>query len=68
MKFLPFKKAVLHAQSLNLNLKSEKEWRVWCKHGERPANMPACPDRVYMHEGWQGYGHWLGNGTKNKKK
>ena len=25
--------------------------------------MPSTPDRAYKHEGWQGYGHWLGTGT-----
>ena len=50
----------MHARSLKL--KSAREWAVSCKSGERPANIPA-PDNVYKHEGWQGYGHWLGNGT-----
>ena len=57
-QFLPFKKALLYARSLKL--KSEKGWRVWSKSGARPANMPASPRDIYMHEGWQGYRHWLG--------
>ena len=36
-KFLPFKKALLCTRSLNL--KREKEWRVWCKSAARP---PMC--------------------------
>ena len=60
-QFLPFNKALLHARSLNL--KSEKEWRAWCKSGTRPSTMPSNPDATYKHDGWQGYGHWLGTGA-----
>jgi hypothetical protein len=60
-KFLPFKKALLRARSLKL--KSEKEWKVWRKTSARPANIPSNPQRTYKHEGWQGYGHWLGTGN-----
>ena len=54
-QFLPFKKALLHARSLKL-----KSLEEWCKIGVREASMPANPDQTYTHEGWQGYGHWLG--------
>ena len=57
-QFLPFKKALLYARSLKLT--SEKEWREWRRSGARPANMPSCPEKVYKHQGWQGYRHWLG--------
>ena len=57
-QFLPFKEALMHARSLKLETK--REWRQWCKSSERPANMPAGPDHIYAHDGWQGYGHWLG--------
>ena len=56
--FLPFKKALLHARSLKL--KDGAAWRQWSKSGSRPANVPSDPSRVYKHDGWQGYGHWLG--------
>ena len=59
---LPFKKALLYARSLKL--KSNKEWRDWSKIGERPVNIPCCPEKVYKHDGWQGYGHWLGTGNQ----
>ena len=65
-QFLPFKKALLHARSLNLQ--SEKEWRAWSKSGARPANMPSNPHRTYKHDEWQGYGHWLGTGNAGVKK
>ena len=60
-QFLPFKKALLYARTLKL--KGVKEWRDWAKTGDRPANMPATPDKTYKHDGWQGYGHWLGTGN-----
>ena len=61
LAFLPFNEALLYAHSLKL--KSQKEWRDWAKTGDRPANMPSAPDEVYKHDGWQGYGHWLGTGN-----
>ena len=62
-KFLPFEKALLHARSLKL--KTQDEWRTWCKSGARPFNVPTTPDRTYKHDGWQGYGYWLGSRTGN---
>ena len=65
-KFLPFEQALPCARSLKL--KSRKEWHEWCKSGERPANMPSTPHKIYKHDGWQGYGHWLGTGKVGAKK
>ena len=59
--FLPFKQTLVYVRSLKLH--SEKDWRVWCKSGARPVNIPAHPDNTYEHDGWQGYGHWLGTGN-----
>ena len=60
-QFLPFKKALLQARALKL--KAREGWREWCKSGARAANMPSNPDKIYTHDGWQGYGHWLGTGN-----
>ena len=60
-QFLPFKKALLHVRSLKL--KGVKEWRAWRKSDARPANIPSNPEATYKHDGWQGYGHWLGAGA-----
>ena len=30
--------------------------------------MPSNPQRTYKHEGWQGWGHWLGTGNVGVKK
>ena len=59
--FLPFKQALLYTRALNL--KSQVEWRAWLKTSARPANIPTAPHRTYTHDGWQGYGHWLGTGN-----
>ena len=29
--------------------------------------MPSHPDKIYRHDGWQGYGHWLGTGKVSSK-
>ena len=61
LNFLPFKKALVYARSLKL--KSFNTWRDWAKAGNRPANIPSNPSRIYKHDGWQGYGYWLGTGN-----
>jgi hypothetical protein len=60
-QFLPFKMALLYARALNLV--GKKDWQAWSKSGARPANMPSNPHATYTHDGWQGYGHWLGTGA-----
>ena len=62
---MPFEKALLYARSLKL--KNEKDWKVWRKSGARPVDIPSSPDKHYKHDGWQGYGHWLGTGTVSNK-
>ena len=60
-QFLPFEEALVVAQSLKLA--GEADWRVWCKEGMRPPNVPSQPSQVYKHDGWRGWGHWLGTGN-----
>ena len=60
-QFLPFDEALAVARSLNLA--SVTEWKVWCKEGMRPPNVPSLPSQVYKDGGWQGWGHWLGTGN-----
>ena len=43
-----------------LQLGSWTKWRIWRTSEARPANIPSNPHRTYEHDGWQGYGHWLG--------
>ena len=58
---LSFAEALAAARSLRLN--GQREWELWCKAGARPSNVPACPSKTYKHDGWQGWGHWLGTGN-----
>jgi hypothetical protein len=46
-----------------LGFKKTKEWYAYCKSGEKPADIPAYPERVYADHGWVGYGDWLGTGV-----
>ena len=55
--FLEFDEALLVARSLRLA--STAEWKAWSRSGARPANVPAAPEQVYVHNGWMGYTHWL---------
>ena len=43
-----------------LHLKNVKEWELWCQTGARPRHIPSNPTTSYKHDGWQGYGYWLG--------
>ena len=56
-QFLPFDECLLVARQLRLV--SKKEWLLWCRTGARPANVPAAPDKVYVHDGWMGWVHFL---------
>jgi hypothetical protein len=45
-------------------LKSEKEWKVYCKSGSKPANIPYDPKQVYKNSGYVNFGDWLGSGNQ----
>jgi hypothetical protein len=45
----------------NLGLKNIKEWKEYCKSGNKPDDIPIYPDTTYKNKGWNGYGSWLGN-------
>jgi hypothetical protein len=40
-----------------LSLKSEAEWRHYCKSGKRPTDIPNKPDSVYAGAGWENWGN-----------
>lgn len=61
-KFLPFEDAKQNV--LELNLKSNSEWRMYCKSGQKPHNIPVNPDRTYKEKGWKNWTDWLGSNTK----
>ena len=45
-----------------LNLKNEKEWRLYTKSNLMPDSIPVAPHSVYKEE-WKGMGDWLGTGN-----
>jgi predicted helicase len=49
----------IHSRSL----KSEHEWRAYCKSGKKPPDIPGKPSVTYADTGWAGIGDWLGTGT-----
>jgi hypothetical protein len=55
---LPF--AVARAIVRKLKLKSQKEWRAWCKSRQRPFNIPSDPSKAYRDGGWISMPEWLG--------
>jgi superfamily II DNA or RNA helicase len=46
----PFKQARAFVRTLGLM--SQPQWRAYRKSDERPADIPADPDRVYANDGW----------------
>jgi hypothetical protein len=65
LKALPFEAARKFAQSLCL--KSRKQWKEYCKSGNKPDNMPYNPDTRYKNEGWIDFKDWLGCKTASIK-
>ena len=63
--YLEFEEARVFVRKLKI--KSIKEWRDYCKSGERPNNIPATPDNIYRNDGWISFGDWLGTGFVHKK-
>jgi len=58
--FLPFKEARDFVRSLGL--KSNAEWRTYCRSGDQPDNIPSSPHLVYAKE-FAGWADWLGTDT-----
>ena len=57
-KHLPFADAIAYMHTLSL--RSQKEFREFVKTSACPAKIPRQPQRVYEHDGWLGFPHWLG--------
>ena len=57
----PYKEARAFARGLGL--KTFKEWAAYSKSGKKPSDIPANADRVYLNNGWAGWGDWLGTGA-----
>ncbi len=56
-EYLPFEEARAFVRALGL--KDHRAWRDYCTSGEKPAEVPACPNLVYPHV-FRGWGDWLG--------
>jgi len=62
-KFMSFTRARAFVRSLKL--RSQKEWRRFCKgqlpdKEKPPSHIPTTPERAYKNKGWIGYSDWLG--------
>lgn len=42
-----------------MNIKSYREWRDFCKRGDRPNNLPSAPDQTYQKIGWTNWREWF---------
>jgi hypothetical protein len=54
--WLPFEQAREYVRTLKL--KNPAEWQSYCKSGEKPADIPSNPEKVYKSV-WKGIDDWL---------
>jgi hypothetical protein len=54
--------------AISLNLKGDNEWRVYCKSGNKPDDIPSSPEKTYKNVGYVNLGDWLGTGNTHWKK
>jgi superfamily II DNA or RNA helicase len=59
--YRPFEEARIYVHSLGL--KSQTEWRDWCKSSAKSDDIPAHPSEIYKDKGWVSWGNWLGTGS-----
>lgn len=64
--FLPYKIAKKYIKKLNIQ--SENKWRIYCKCGDKPSQIPGSPETVYKNKGWVNWQNWLGYIKGNKHK
>lgn len=57
-QWMPFEEAREFIRSLDL--KSDREWRDYCKLKIKPENIPVSPSIVYKNDGWKDIKDWLG--------
>jgi superfamily II DNA or RNA helicase len=46
----------------SIGLRAISDWKRYCADGKLPPDIPAYPDQAYEHDGWAGWGDWLGSG------
>ena len=59
-EFRDFELAVEYIHTLNFQ--SRREYGKWSKSGNRPADIPSNPNKVYKNQ-WRGWEHYLGTGA-----
>ena len=47
----------------SLNLKGQKDWKKYCKSGNKPKDIPTNLERTYKDKGWKDLGDFLGTGN-----
>lgn len=57
-QFLPYEAAKKIVA--RLGLKSQKEWKILCAKGKRPAGIPSDPYSHYSNKGWKDWVDFLG--------
>lgn len=65
-KFRPFKDAREFVRSLKFS--TFKDWKSYCKSGDRPFDIPSNPNKAYRLKGWISFGDWLGSGRQSLQK
>ena len=55
-------KSFLEAKSFvrKLKIKNSIEWRVFCKSGRKPIDIPSDLENIYKSEGWKGFEDFFG--------
>jgi len=64
-EYRPFKQAREFVR--DLGLKTNDDWRVYCRSRKRPEDIPATPERVYRNSGWKSWQDWLGTETRDRQ-
>jgi predicted helicase len=65
LSWRPFEEARAFVRSLKI--KSRTEWEHYCrnhnlKNDPLPSDIPSNPRPIYLNQGWNGFGDWLGTG------
>ena len=66
MKYRPFEESREFVRKLKI--KNQKGWEAYCKSGNKPADIPATPERHYKDKGWKGLPDWLGTDTMSTQE
>lgn len=63
-RYLAFNKAKRFARGLKLE--NQAAWADYAARGDKPDNIPSCPERIYAEHGWVDYFDWLGSTRKGR--